>query len=78
MGLFIERLTARIERTCDRVAALAERERRRQAAALEKHPQLKQLANGKKELEQAAALPTVELSEKQLPAYITNIKLETT
>jgi hypothetical protein len=77
MGLFIERLNARIQRACDRVEALVDKERTRQAAALEKYPQLKQLSNGKKDLETAAALPDLKLSEKDLPAYITNIKLET-
>ncbi len=74
MNIFIERLTGRINRSKVALAAAVDAERARQAAALEKYPSLKTLKSNAKELEAAAALPTIEIPEAELPAYITNIK----
>jgi hypothetical protein len=73
MNIFIQKLQGRIERSAARVAGLVEAEKERQAAALAKYPTLKQLKVNGKELEAAAAIVEVEIPEKDLPAYITNI-----
>jgi len=72
IGVFMGRLQARMDRAAERVEKLVADERERQARALEKYPELKQL-NGQPSLDDAAAIPDIAIPESELPAYITSI-----